>query len=251
MYVPNNSPSTWPDPKNNIPQVKPSTKSKAHEITVKAINSKVQSNLNCNNQIYYGLIFLDDQGYLKTQTKITSTQAEFDIESDCLNLKIEQPVLESVLEFSDMAQPDGSEYPLLEDLIDIPEDSVVNTESSDGQGHIYLSDEESGGDHEKDEDYVMPVDDDQLDSDDIYVPDHDELTGKAAKLFFNLLVIGNCDTKTCQNWQKTQKGDFRSNINNAHTNSAITGNTSLNFITKMKPLTALKWKEPLGKNKSL
>ena len=37
--------------------------------------------------------------------------------------------------------------------IDIPEDSVVDTESSDGQNHVY--DDESDGDQEKDEDYVM------------------------------------------------------------------------------------------------
>ena len=40
-------------------------------------------------------------------------------------------------------------------LIDIPEDSVVDTESSDGQGHVFEELEYSDGDHEKDEDYVM------------------------------------------------------------------------------------------------
>ena len=50
-------------------------------------------------------------------------------------LEIEHPVLESVLDFSDAAQLDGLEYSLSEDLIDIPEDSVVDTESSHGQGH--------------------------------------------------------------------------------------------------------------------
>ena len=90
-----------------------------------------------------------------------------------------------MFEFSDTAQPDGLEYSLLEDPIDIPEDSVVDTESSDGQGHFYPSEpeEESGGDHEKDEDFIMPVDDDMLDSDDIYVPDLEPTgKGKATKV---------------------------------------------------------------------
>lgn len=57
-----------------------------------------------------------------------------------------------MLDFSDAAQPDGMNY-LSDGPINIPEDSVVDTESSDGQGFGF--EEESDGDHEKDEDYVM------------------------------------------------------------------------------------------------
>ena len=67
------------------------------------------------------------------KTKTKSTQAESK-EEHRLSLENERPVLvESVLEFSDATQPDGMEYQLFKDPIDIPEDSVVETESSDGQ----------------------------------------------------------------------------------------------------------------------
>jgi hypothetical protein len=56
------------------------------------------------------------------------------------------------------------------------------------------------------------------------------------------------DTKIHQNLQKPQKGDFRRDINNARTSSAIAGNTALNLIAKMKLPTAKKRKEPLGEN---
>ena len=96
----------------------------------------------------------------KTETKITQAESKEEPDSEHRpSLENEQPVLvESVLDFSDSTQPDGLEYQLFEDPIDIPEDSVVETESSDGQleghlGHVY--EDESDGDHEKDEDYVM------------------------------------------------------------------------------------------------
>ena len=137
----------------------------------------------------------------KTKTKSTQAESEEDSDSEHrLSLENERPVLvESVLEFSDATQPDGMEYQLFEDPINIPEDSVVETESSDGQGHVgHVYEDESDGDHEKDEDYVMPVDDDEsdkLDSDEFNLSDvHHEPTkgkGKAIKVspFFPLFFI--------------------------------------------------------------
>jgi hypothetical protein len=52
-------------------------------------------------------------------------------------------------------RPGESEY-TSEGLADIPDESVVDTESSDGLG-LGVEDE-SDGDHEKDEDYVMELD---------------------------------------------------------------------------------------------
>ena len=65
-----------------------------------------------------------------------------------------------------------------------------------------------------------------------------------------VVYIGHLDTKSCQNIQKLQKGDFRRDVNNAHTNSAIPGNTAINSIAKMKLSTAQKQKEPLDGSKS-
>jgi hypothetical protein len=76
-----------------------------------------------------------------------------------------------VLELSDAEQPDGSEY-LSEGAINLPEDSVVDTES-DGQGFVNEpQEEESDGDHEKDEDFVMGdvLDSDDSDSQEFFVP---------------------------------------------------------------------------------
>jgi hypothetical protein len=141
----------------------------------------------------------------KPETNITQADSEDDSGSEHrLSLENERPVLvESVLEFSDATQPDGLEYQLFEDPIDIPEDSVVETESSDGQGHVgHIYEEESDGDHEKDEDYVMDDDkSDGLDSDEeFYLSDvHHEPTkgkGKAIKvspffpLFFSYWSLG-------------------------------------------------------------
>lgn len=151
-----------------------------------------------------------------------------------------------------MAADDGLEYLSSEDLINIPEDSVVDTESSDGQDRIYPSEEESGGDHENDEDYIM--DEDNLDPDeDIYVTDCEPKEGKGKGIKVSTLVIISWSlvTDTCKNRQKSQKGDFRRDINNARTNSAIAGNTASNFAAKMKPPTVQKRKESLGEKKSL
>lgn len=146
-----------------------------------------------------------------------------------------------------------------DDGIDIPENSVVDTESSDGQGHIFEDEAESDGDHDKDEDYVMEdrkSESDPTDSEDELYDDHHEPTpslkkgkGKTVKVSLFSLCLFICDIKTCQNLPKPLKGDFRREINNARTFSAIAGNTALNPITKMKPLTAQKRKEPLGENK--
>ena len=81
-----------------------------------------------------------------------------------LSFENEWPVLDSVLDFSDAAQPDEMGY-LSEGLINLPEDSVVNMESSDGHGYVYEPKEVSDGDHEKDEDYIMDDASDALDSD--------------------------------------------------------------------------------------
>jgi hypothetical protein len=93
-----------------------------------------------------------------------------------------------LLDLSDAVLPDGLED-LPEGQIDIPEDSVVDTESSDGQGHVF--DEDSDGDHEKDEDYVMDDaagdESDKSDSEEEFI--HQErMNGKGkVSCFFHLL----------------------------------------------------------------
>ena len=71
----------------------------------------------------------------------------------------EQPVpVPSELEFADIEL--GEDYISSEGLAgDIPDESVVDTESSDGHVGLHLDDDMSDGDHEKDEDYVMESDD--------------------------------------------------------------------------------------------
>jgi len=83
--------------------------------------------------------------------------------------QLEQPVPEpSKFEFAD--NDPGELYILSEGLADIPDESVVDTESSDGHVGLHL-DDLSDGDHKKDKDYVMDSDDgddtsDKLDPDD-------------------------------------------------------------------------------------
>ena len=78
--------------------------------------------------------------------------------------------------------------------INIPEDSVIDTESSDGQAHN-LEDEMDDGDHEKDHDYVMNESSDSSDSDDLEefnVDIHQEAMGaigKTKKVCFSLLLL--------------------------------------------------------------
>jgi len=191
----------------------------------------------------------------------TNTQAESGPEKDLARgLEIERPVLESMLELSDAAHPDsdGLEYLSdVEDPINIPEDSVVDTESSDGRLGVHdVYEDESDGDHEKDEDYVM--DDasdklDKLDSDEDIDALHEPMKGKGktkkVSPFFPLFSIAHYDT--CQDLPKPQKGNFRRDVNNARTNSAIAGNTANNYIAKTTSLTAQKRKEPTGANKPL
>ena len=66
--------------------------------------------------------------------------------------------MRSKLEFADI-EP-GEDYISSEGLAgDIPDESVVDTESSDGHVGLPLDDDISDGDHEKDKDYVMESDD--------------------------------------------------------------------------------------------
>lgn len=110
-----------------------------------------------------------------------------------LSFEIEGPDLESLLELSHAAQLDGMEY-LSDGPINIPEDSVIDTESSDGQAHN-LEDEMDDGDHEKDHDYVMNESSDSSDSDDLEefnVDIHQEAMGaigKTKKVCFSLLLL--------------------------------------------------------------
>ena len=61
-------------------------------------------------------------------------------------------VLGSKSEFTTDIGPAEHDYMLSEGLADIPDESVVDTESSDGQGLGF--EDESEGDHKKDKDYV-------------------------------------------------------------------------------------------------
>ena len=91
----------------------------------------------------------------------------------------DEPVLEpSELDFADI-EP-GDDYISSEGLADIPDESVVDTESSDGHVGLHLDDDMSDGDHEKDEDYVMESDDgSDLDPDDEFdLPSVHETTKK-------------------------------------------------------------------------
>ncbi|KAF8802193.1 hypothetical protein BYT27DRAFT_7113324, partial [Phlegmacium glaucopus] len=110
-----------------------------------------------------------------------------------------------------------------EGLADIPDESAVDTESSDGQ--VLGFEDESDGDHEKDEDYLMEMDDGDKDSD--------------------LESDGGFYLR--ENAEKPKRGDFHKAINDVRNNSAIAGNTAINMIAKVKLPTALKRKEPDNK----
>ena len=223
---------------------------------VKALNVKVRSI--CKN-IIHSLIFFQT---LKNSSPNTETNTQADTESENgsvedrrSSFEIERPVLDSIFDVSDAVQPDGLDYQS-EGPIDIPEDSVVDTESSDGQNHVY--DDESDGDQEKDEDYVMDDASDKSESekfnsdeefdDNVCKPTQmGKGKLKVQSLFCPLISYQSLVmliTKTFQNLPKPQKGDFRRDINNARANSAIAGNTA-----KMKSFTAQKRKEPLGGNR--
>ena len=100
---------------------------------------------------------------LLAKTKNPEPQSGLD-EDHQIEPEPEQPVPEpSELEFADIVTGDV-DYLSSEGLADIPDESVVDTESSDGHVGLHL-DELSDGDHEKDEDYVMESDDADNDSD--------------------------------------------------------------------------------------
>lgn len=75
-----------------------------------------------------------------------------------------------MLENFDEAQPEGFDY-LSDGPINLPEDSVVDTESDGYFNAPEPEEEESDGDHEKDEDYVMGVASEDEDSDDSQIID--------------------------------------------------------------------------------
>lgn len=163
-------------------QAKPSTK--ADEIPEKALSLKVKSNhkydliLNgdtdetkhkgrqdsgegpkLKGERYILRIIFTTLNIVQTiknasKQKETNIQAEDESEKQenenhCSDRSSGWPVLDSVLEPNDELEVlSESEGP-----INIPEDSVFDTESSDGLGHVY--EDESDGDHEKDEDFVM------------------------------------------------------------------------------------------------
>ena len=92
------------------------------------------------------------------------------------------PVFDSELDFAHMV-PAGQKYPPSEGALDIPDRSAIDTESSDGQGLGFP--DESDGDHEKDEDYVMEPNhsDKGSNSDsDIYVREVHEQPEKPGKM---------------------------------------------------------------------
>ena len=139
--------------KNTSKQTETNTQPQEIPATVKALNVKVRSI--CKN-IIHSLIFFQT---LKNSSPNTETNTQADTESENgsvedrrSSFEIERPVPDSIFDVSDAVQPDGLDYQS-KGPIDIPEDSVVDTESSDGQNHVY--DDESDGDQEKDEDYVM------------------------------------------------------------------------------------------------
>ncbi|KAF8809222.1 hypothetical protein BYT27DRAFT_7210221 [Phlegmacium glaucopus] len=93
---------------------------------------------------------------IKYKAKINSPEPESGLEEDH-EVEQEGPVLEPELEFADVGLEE-QDYVLSEGLANIPDESAVDTESSDDR------------DHEKDEDYLMELDDDgdngsDLDSD--------------------------------------------------------------------------------------
>ena len=115
--------------------------------------------------------------------KRKSLEPESGSDEDCeIEPECEQPVpVPSELEFADI-EP-GEDYISSEGLANIPDESVVDTESSDGHVGLHLDDDVSDGDHEKDEDYVMESDDcdnaSDLDPDDDFdLPSVHETTKK-------------------------------------------------------------------------
>ena len=105
----------------------------------------------------------------KTQSD-SHTQAESDADlisgsndhGHSFEIDMERPVLDSMSDFFDAGLGHDELDYHSEDPVNLPEDSVVDTES-DGQNYVY---EQSDGDHEDDEDYIMEDPTNVLDSDD-------------------------------------------------------------------------------------
>ncbi|KIM35954.1 hypothetical protein M413DRAFT_428169 [Hebeloma cylindrosporum] len=145
----------------------------------------------------------------------------------------------SELEYADIG-PGELDYMSSEGLADIPDESVVDTESSDGHFGLNPGDM-SDGDHEKDEDYVMDSDDgDKVDSD-VEFDLRSVLETTKTQKPSNAKEFPNSAPKS-KNADKPKRGDFRKAIDNVRNTVAVAGNTS-----KMKPLTAQKRKEPDNK----
>jgi hypothetical protein len=119
----------------------------------------------------------------KSKSPDPETRTDFDEDHD---IEQKRPVLDHDFSFAHEGTAEQDlDYPLSEGLVHIPEESVVGTESSDGQGLGF--EEESDGDHEDDEDFLMELDDDaqgsNLDSDeDIYVREVQEPLRKPGKV---------------------------------------------------------------------
>ena len=100
-----------------------------------------------------------------------------------------------MFELFDEAQPEGFDYQS-DGLVNLPEDSVVDTESDGYVNEPEPEEEESDGDHDKDEDYVMRVaseDEDSASDDsqtiDVSIPSM-KGKGKLIKVFpFVLLLL--------------------------------------------------------------
>ncbi|KAF8799693.1 hypothetical protein BYT27DRAFT_7217441 [Phlegmacium glaucopus] len=131
----------------------------------------------------------------------------------------ERLVLEPESKIADLGLGE-QHYISSEGLVDIPDESVVDTESSDGRGLGF--EDQSDGDHDKDKDYVMDSD------------DGDKGSKSNSDGEFDLREVHEAAKKLGKNPEKPKRGDFRKAINHARNNSAITGNTATNFITKMK-----------------
>ena len=116
--------------------------------------------------------------------------------------KVQEP---TELEIADTG-PDELDCTSSEGLINIPDESVIDTESSDGQGLGF--EDMSDGDHENDKDYVMDSDDgdkaSDMDSDGefdlhpVHEPTKTPRNAKSAKvnsLFCPSKVFGYCNAK--------------------------------------------------------
>ncbi|KAF8815867.1 hypothetical protein BYT27DRAFT_7286661 [Phlegmacium glaucopus] len=144
-------------------------------------------------------------------------------------------VSEPELEFSNV-RPAEHEYTSSKGPADIPDKSVVETESSDGQG-LGLEDEFDGN-HDNDDDYVMHSDDADKES---------QSTGNSDRE--SDYEVCEATKKPSKNTEKPKQGNFCKAINHVCNNSAVAGTTAMSFLAKMKLPTAQKQKEPENKPK--